>query len=178
MADLQSKMPDRRELMHLTPYEGSKRIVQVFHEAKAELERRGVARPSWEQVGELLGSNPSTYNTSRNHIVAVEIHGISPNLPKMEALRRLRTLDPWLQRVADDAIHKVEPQRGDPEMLANAISKLLAKIGTEMPKYDAKALAAFLRNDPQRRGATHSAVVELRAWLATLEKALDSPLQR
>jgi hypothetical protein len=166
--------PTRLELARLSPYEGSKRLVQAFQEAQEELRRRGDSRPTIEAAARLLGPHvsASTYNGSVNHIRAVEVYGISPNLAKMDALRRFRTMEPIPARLAKK-LDNVQDQRGDTEILADAVSNLVIRASNELARLDEKALAVYLRRDPRRTTSTHSALIDLQRWLHALEQALD-----
>jgi hypothetical protein len=174
-----SSFPTRHEAMRLSPYEGSKRIVAAFDEAMKELKRRGNARPNREEAAKLLGSSvsTSTYQLARNHVIAIETYGISPDLPKQEAVRRMKLLNPVVERLARD-LDEAHEKRSDVEILADAVSALIIRASKELTRLDAGALAAYLRRDPQKQGSTRSALIDLQRWYVMLERALDSPLRR
>jgi len=161
----------------MSPYDASKRIIQAFEEALAELRRRGNVRPTQAEAGELLETSTSTYNDAINHVRACDIYGISKMLPKMEAIRRAKRMDPTFGRIAKNADEATE-SRSDPEIAADAVSALVIKQAAELVRFDASALAAYLARDPQKRGATLSALIDLRRWLTTLEQGLGNSSQR
>jgi hypothetical protein len=161
----------------MRPYDASKLTVQAFEEARQELVRQGNHRPALKDAAVLLGGvSTSSYTGAVNHVRAVEVFGISPNLAKDEALRRLRLVEPTVLRITAD-MERAEDKRADPEILADAVSALLIRAGTQMTKYDAGVLAGFLRRDPAKRGATLSALIDFKKWLAQLERALDGSLK-
>lgn len=174
--EFKSTLPDRKELMRLSPYEGSRRTLQAFAEARQEMERRGYARATIEEIAELLDASPSTYQTAVQHCEAVDIYRISPNLPKQEAIRRMRLVNPLAQRLSRE-LDRAEDRRGDAELLADGVSSVLIRAGDELPRLDAGVLAEYLRRDPAKLGSTRSALVDLQRWLVALERALDGPLQ-
>lgn len=178
MADnnFRSTLPDRRELLRISPYEGSKRVVQAFREGREEMARRGFPRATIDDVAALLHASTSTYQSAVLHMEAVDTYGISPDLSKQEAIRRMRLVNPVAQRLSRE-LNAAQDKRGDVEILADGISALLIRAGAELPKLDAGAMAVYLRRDPAKRGATRSALIDLQRWLTILERALDSPLQ-
>lgn len=174
--EFKSTLPDRKELMRLSPYEGSRRTLQAFSEAREEMKRRGYDRATIEEIAALLNASASTYQTAVQHCEAVDVYKISPNLPKQEAIRRMRLVNPLAQRLSRD-LDRVEDQRSDAELLSDGVSSVLVRAGDELPRLDAGVLATYLRRDPAKLGSTRSALVDLQRWLSALGRALDGPLQ-
>ena len=170
-----SSLPTAAETRRMTAIESSRRIVDAFNEARSELRRLG-RRDTLAEAAKLLGKtgsgSTSSYQLAQAHIRAVEIYGISENLAKQEAVRRMTLIDPLPGRLSID-LEEAQERRSDPEILADAISKLLIRAGKELAEFDARHLAAFLNRDPLKRGATRSALVDLRGWLDKFEKALE-----
>lgn len=172
MSNFRSSMPTSAEARKLAPYESSKRTIQAFREAKEELTRRGQRATLADAAGLLgVGISTSSYQLAINHIRAVEVYGISPNLAKQEAVRRLRLVEPLPKVLAAD-LDEAQEKRSDPEILADAVSNLVIRAGAELPRFDAAVLAEFLKRDQMKRGATKSALIDLVGWLSGLEKAL------
>lgn len=170
---IQTVWPSLRESKTLSPRIVSERIVQAVEEAKAELVRQG-KKPTIDQALILLGrseTSGTTYNTARNYLLAINVYGISERVGRDEAIRRMRLLNPASLKLAKD-MDGVERDRSDPEMLADAIHRLIVRQGEELPQLDAGIIAGFLMRDPEKRGATRSAIIDLIRWLTTLEKAL------
>jgi hypothetical protein len=168
--NFKTSLPTRKEFMAMTPLESSKRIVAIFKEAAEELRRQGI-RPTLEAQAELVGSSSSTYQGAINHLRAVELYGISPNLNKNEAIRRLKLMEPAVKRLGAK-LDDVKDSRSDPEILADAVSALVIQASQELPKYDVGVIRGFLMRDPQKRGSTKSALIDLVRWLVSLERDL------
>lgn len=171
-SNFRSSLPTNAETRRMTPIESSRRVLRAFEEAREELRRRG-QRDTLAEASKLLGATVSTssYQLAQNHIRAVDVYGINPSLAKQEAVRRLRLLEPVPLRVAA-ALDEAQEQRSEPEILADAVSNLVVRAGSELTRFDAEAISGFLRRDPAKRGATKSALIDLIRWLGLLEKAL------
>lgn len=172
MSTFKPTVPTVAELKRMRPIEGSRRIIQAYEEARAELRRQG-SRGTLVEIEEFLEKklSASTYQGAVSHVRAVDIYGISGDLAKMEAIRRMRLMEP-LPRTLSAAMDEAQEWRSDPEILADAISNLVIRAGRELPEFDYKVIAGYLTRDPQKRGRTKSALTDLVKWLNTLEKAL------
>lgn len=171
-----SILPTASEARRLVPVESSRRIVQAFNEARAELRRQG-RRDTLALASELLGEgqdvlpSTSTYQQAVNHLLAVDTYGISPLLSKAEAIARMRQLDPTPASLKR-GLNGVVDARSDTEALADAVSSLLKDASTELTKLDIRILSGALTRYPDLRGSTKSALIDLNRWLAALERSL------